>query len=147
MITMLLGGLWHGASWTFVVWGAYHGVLLAAYRRWGAIWDRLSIVTRRVAMFVLVVFGWVFFRATDFTMAVTLLRNMVVPSRGVLVPQPGIAAIGIAIAASWAMLGPNAFDLRHEYRFGGRIALASGLAASLAIIFGLRSSPFLYFQF
>jgi alginate O-acetyltransferase complex protein AlgI len=147
MITMLLGGLWHGASWTFVVWGGYHGVLLAAYRRWGALWDRLSLVTRRLGTFVLVVVGWVFFRATNFTMAISLLRNMLAPARGVLVPQPGLAAICIAVAAVWAMLGPNAFELRHEYRFGGRMALASGLAASLAIIFGLRSSPFLYFQF
>src|SRR5262245_34069120 len=41
MLTMLIGGLWHGANWTFVVWGAYHGVLLIAYRQWGSYWDRL----------------------------------------------------------------------------------------------------------
>jgi len=45
------------------------------------------------------------------------------------------------------MAGPNAFELRHEYRFSGRMVLTWGLAASLAIIIGLRSSPFLYFQF
>jgi len=42
MTTMLIGGLWHGASWTFVVWGAYHGALLAAYRRYGEWWDRAA---------------------------------------------------------------------------------------------------------
>jgi hypothetical protein len=45
------------------------------------------------------------------------------------------------------MLGPNAFEMPHEYRWPGRIALASGLAAALAIVAGSRSSPFLYFQF
>jgi hypothetical protein len=45
------------------------------------------------------------------------------------------------------MIGPNAFEMRHEYRWNGRMVLASGFAASLAIILGMRSSPFLYFQF
>jgi hypothetical protein len=45
------------------------------------------------------------------------------------------------------MIGRNAFELPHEYRWPGRLAIATGLAASLAIIAGLRSSPFLYFQF
>jgi D-alanyl-lipoteichoic acid acyltransferase DltB (MBOAT superfamily) len=41
MVTMLLGGLWHGATWTFVVWGDYHGTLLAIYRMFGQTWDKL----------------------------------------------------------------------------------------------------------
>jgi alginate O-acetyltransferase complex protein AlgI len=147
MITMLLGGLWHGASWTFVVWGAYHGLLLAVYRRWGAWWDGLPIAARRLGTFLAVVVGWVFFRATDFKMALALLRRMFVPMTGMLVPQPALAGVALTLAASWAMLGPNAFELRHEYRWTGRTMLASGLAASLAIILGMRSSPFLYFQF
>ena len=147
MITMLLGGLWHGASWTFVVWGAYHGVLLAAYRRWGTAWDQLPESVRRVAMFGLVVIGWVFFRATDFTMASVILQHMFVPIAGQLVMQPVLATFALAFAAYWSMIGPNAFEMRHEYRWGGQLALASGFAASLAIILGLRSSPFLYFQF
>ena len=147
MITMLLGGLWHGASWTFVVWGAYHGILLSIYRRWGTAWDRLPDTARRVGMFLFVVVGWVFFRSATFEMATTVLRHMFVPVTGSLVLQPGLAGLALAMAAWWAMVGPNAFELRHEYRWTGRMALASGLAASLAIIIGLRSSPFLYFQF
>ncbi len=147
MITMLLGGLWHGASWTFVVWGAYHGILLSVYRRWGPAWDRLPVAVRRVGMFLFAVVGWVFFRSATFEMATTVLRHMFVPVTGALVVQPGLAGLALALAAWWAMVGPNAFELRHEYRWTGRMALASGLAASLAIIIGLRSSPFLYFQF
>ena len=41
MLTMLIGGLWHGAAWTFVFWGGYHGILLALYRANAAHWDRL----------------------------------------------------------------------------------------------------------
>ena len=147
MITMLIGGLWHGASWTFVVWGAYHGLLLAAYRRWADKWDALPTTVRQLSMFLLAVVGWVFFRATSFTMAMDLLRRMFTPASGTLVPQPALALVAIVIAAWWAMIGPNAFDMRHEFRWKGRLALASGFAASLAIIVGARSSPFLYFQF
>ena len=147
MLTMLLGGLWHGAAWTFVVWGAYHGLLLSVYRAAGNGWDRLPLVARRIGMFVLAVVGWVFFRSTSFTMAISLLGKMFSPAGGVLVPQPSLAFMALVIAAWWAMLGPNAFEMRHEYRLPGRMVLASGLAAALAIVIGLRSSPFLYFQF
>ena len=147
LLTFLLGGLWHGAAWTFVVWGAYHGLLLSVYRAAGEWWDRLPLVARRLGMFLLAVIGWVFFRATSFAMATTLLVKMFSPASGVLVPQPSLAFVALVIAAWWAMLGPNAFEMRHEYRLPGRMVLASGLAAALAIVIGLRSSPFLYFQF
>ena len=147
MITMLLGGLWHGASWTFVVWGAYHGGLLAAYRAYGSAWDRLPIVARRVGMFILAVVGWVFFRSTSFRMAAGVLERMFVPTSGMLVQQAWLAMIALGVAGWWAMIGPNAFELRHQYRLPGRLVLASAFGAALAILAGLRSSPFLYFQF
>ena len=64
-VTMLLGGPWHGANWTFVVWGAYHGVLLIAHRFSENSWERLPGLFRRAATFALVVIGWVIFRAPD----------------------------------------------------------------------------------
>ena len=66
MLTMLIGGLWHGANWTFVAWGGYHGLLLVAYRMAPRIWDALPHVVAQLVMFVLVLIGWVFFRAPDF---------------------------------------------------------------------------------
>lgn len=98
-------------------------------------------------MFVLAVIGWVFFRSSTFEMALGVLRTMFVPTSGVLVAQPALAAIALIAAGSWAMVGPNPFEMRHEYRLPGRLVLASGFAAALAIVIGLRSSPFLYFQF
>jgi alginate O-acetyltransferase complex protein AlgI len=147
LITMLLGGLWHGASWTFVAWGAYHGLLLAAYRAWGASWDRLSLSARKLGTFILVVVGWVFFRSTGFAMALQIIERMFVPAGGALVAQASLAVPALAVGAWLAMVGPNAFELSHDYRWGGRIAIVSGIAASLAVIAGLRTSPFLYFQF
>ncbi len=147
MLTMLVGGLWHGASWTFVAWGAYHGALLAAHRYAGSRWNALPRGVRQPLMFLLVLVGWVFFRATDFGMAAALLRTMFVPTGGSLVPQPALALVALLAAGWWAMAGPNAFDLGYVPSFRRRAGAMLAFAASLALIFGTRSSPFLYFQF
>jgi alginate O-acetyltransferase complex protein AlgI len=147
MLTMLIGGLWHGASWTFVVWGAYHGALLALHRRFARFWDPLPALVRQAAMLLFVVVGWVFFRATSFDMAARLLSKMFVPTSGLLVEQAPLALFAVLVAGTWAVAGPNAFDMEHEPRWRGRAAITLGFAASLAIILGTRTTPFLYFQF
>lgn len=147
MITMLLGGLWHGAAWTFVVWGGYHGLLLITFRVFARQWNALPAVVRQLGMFVLALLGWVFFRSATFTMAAGLLRTMFVPTGGVLVPEWQLATVAILFAAWWSMVGPNAFDLEVRDHWRRRTALTVAFASSLAIILGTRSSPFLYFQF
>ncbi len=147
MLTMLIGGLWHGAAWTFVFWGAYHGVMLSMHRAWSAHWDRLPVPFRQGAMFFIALIGWVFFRSTSFHMAGSLLKTMFSGVQGVLPEQLPLVLVGVLVAAVWAMRGPNAFDLRHDWRWPGRLALASAFGASLALIVGNRPSPFLYFQF
>ena len=147
MITMLLGGLWHGAGWTFVAWGAYHGVLLSLYRRYGEYWDRLPAVVRQLGMFVLAVVGWVFFRATSFAMAASLLAAMFSPTAGALGGDPILILPALLFAGWWAMIGPNVFEMSHDAVWHRRAALTAQFAACLAIIAGSRQSPFLYFQF
>jgi D-alanyl-lipoteichoic acid acyltransferase DltB (MBOAT superfamily) len=82
MLTMLLGGLWHGASWNFVVWGGYHGALLSLERmcglrrapeenRWNFFYPIRAIFT-----FALVMVGWVFFRAVNFHDSIYVLQQM-----------------------------------------------------------------------
>jgi D-alanyl-lipoteichoic acid acyltransferase DltB (MBOAT superfamily) len=82
MITMLLGGLWHGAAWTFVFWGFYHGLLLCVFRGLGdktktkppGIFQR---VLRVLMMFNLVCLGWLFFRADSMGQAFAMLHQIV----------------------------------------------------------------------
>ncbi len=147
MYTMLIGGLWHGAAWTFVFWGAYHGALLIGYRAIQPAWDRWPAPLRQWLTFLAVVIGWVFFRSTSFGMAAQLLETMFLPTSGVMVVQPLLPAIALIVALGWAMAGPNAFDLKHEFRWRGRLAIAAALGAALAVVAGSRASPFLYFQF
>jgi alginate O-acetyltransferase complex protein AlgI len=149
LLTMLIGGLWHGANWTFVIWGAYHGLLLAAYRRFAPLWDRLPQLARRLAMFLLAVFGWVLFRSTSFGMAARLFAKMFAPTAGIGVGGGlGYAAV-LLIAGVWAMAGPNAQEIHTNWVPTPRrwVLLAAAAGASLAIMLGSGSSPFLYFQF
>src|SRR5262249_4208845 len=149
MLTMLIGGLWHGANWVFVVWGAYHGLLLVLYRLGGPRWDRLPALVRQLVMFLLVLVGWVFFRATDLTMAWHLLTALVVPTEGSPGRNAGVFAVIIALAGWWAMRGPNAYDVHADYQWKPRYGLyeAVALGACVAVMAAGRSSPFLYFQF
>lgn len=147
LLTMLIGGLWHGAAWTFVAWGAYHGVLLVLYRAIAPTWDAFPAWIRRPAMWVLVVVGWVLFRSTDFQMATGLLDRMFSLEVGSLVPDAPLSALAVLLAGTWATAGPNAFDMRHQRSWRTDLAMAAAFGASLAVIAGSRASPFLYFQF
>ncbi len=84
VITMLLGGLWHGAGWTFVIWGALHGFYLLVNHTWRAFkarmgWadgGRLATLGAGALTFLAVVVGWLFFRADSYSTAVTMLQGM-----------------------------------------------------------------------
>ncbi len=81
MITMILGGLWHGASWTFVLWGGYHGILLVIYRIFGIEEKIKSYQTWKKVFngfitFNLVAFGWLLFRAKNMTTVVVFLQSI-----------------------------------------------------------------------
>ena len=108
MATMLLGGLWHGAGWTFVIWGGLHGLYLVLHQAWQALRTRLghdlsrsTVAGRALGIgltFLVVVVGWVFFRATSTEAAISILRAMV-GLNGVLIPDVIGARIGPL--ASW----------------------------------------------
>ncbi len=96
MATMLLGGLWHGAGWTFVIWGGLHGLYLAVNHLWHALRkvagfpagvpSVLGRIAGSVVTLLAVVVAWVFFRARDLHAAVSMLRGMA-GSNGALLPQ------------------------------------------------------------
>ena len=86
LLTMLIGGLWHGASWTFVVWGGLHGMFLIVNHGWRHLRDRLGLEptdsalgqwSARLLTFLAVVVAWVFFRAETFPAASSILKSMV----------------------------------------------------------------------
>jgi alginate O-acetyltransferase complex protein AlgI len=145
---MLIGGMWHGANWTFVLWGAYHGLLLAAHKTWKEAWDGLPALFRRMAMFVLVLIGWVFFRSTSWTMAAGIFKSLF----GFAAPRTtlvgGVTLLLLtSLSATLAMKGKNTFELSHRWTFAQGMGVAGGFALALLFMYASHSSPFLYFQF
>src|SRR5579871_3028147 len=151
MLTMLLGGLWHGASWNFVIWGGYHGALLALERIvWGRKerkgWARLPLA---IVTFLLVTVGWVFFRAKTFGAAQYVLTQMAstVIGHSLLTPlhwKMAAFALTVALAeeyaAAWTKLTESPAWVR----------TAAAVAALLVIeLFSAtdQTIPFVYFQF
>ncbi len=147
MLTMLIGGLWHGANWTFVVWGAYHGVLLTVHRFYGTAWDRLPAAWRRLGTFLLVVVGWVFFRSADLTMAGHLLATMTGFHAGATPERMSALLLLVGLAAIVAHVGSNTFEIRHEWRKPAVVGWAVLWIVALSEIATGTPSPFLYFQF
>jgi alginate O-acetyltransferase complex protein AlgI len=97
LVTMVLGGLWHGANWTFVFWGLLHGLLLIVHRvfqrfckghwRIDALSQSLPGTAVRIGLTLsCVCLGWVFFRATTFEAAATILKKLVLPMEGLEAP-------------------------------------------------------------
>jgi len=147
MITMLLGGLWHGASWTFVAWGGYHGLLLVAYRLAGPAWDALPAALRRAGMFFLVLIGWVAFRANDWRMASGLLGTMFSWTSGpALAGMIGLVLV-LGVAAVVAHAGRNTWQVSHQWPRAVGVGLAALFAVSLWVMYAGQRTPFLYFQF
>jgi alginate O-acetyltransferase complex protein AlgI len=160
-IVFLLTGLWHGANWTFIVWGAYHGAWLLIERATGLRTlprERWQVV-RRAATFLIVVVGWVFFRAPDLGTAFDILGAMFWPTGGVMPPEVAVAlgnqTTAIMIAAAFVVLLPGTFVLGRYVEFGrGRLPDAvrvvttavAGPYAAILVAAG-TFSPFLYFQF
>ena len=147
MITMLLGGLWHGASWTFVAWGGYHGALLMAYRLGRRHWDAAPALLRRAGTFLLVLVGWVFFRSTSFPMAIDWLERMFAWRPAPALSGASLFLLVLAVSAVVAHFGSNTFAMRHQPRPAVAVSLAVLFALGLLVIYGGPRMPFLYFQF
>jgi len=157
-VTMLLGGLWHGASWNFLVWGAFHGVLLALTRGWqrrrkaaGLVpsANPAVIVLKRLGTFHLVCLGWVFFRALTLSDALAALGRLGAWGEGhVHVPGEATAVLVVAIAAH---LTPKVWLVRAGewfVRMPAWVQACSGVAVIwLASLMAQAAAPFIYFQF
>jgi len=147
MITMLLGGVWHGANWTFVVWGAYHGLLLVLHRSMARPWEKLPLGVRRASTFLLVLIGWVFFRSTSFEMAFALLGAMFswTPFQGMTCFSTLVVLLVLATVVVQG--SPNTCEMKHDWRPVLRIGIAMLLLASVFVMYSGQETAFLYFQF
>ena len=145
MVTMLLGGLWHGASWTFVVWGGYHGLLLVLDHVTSRAMEKVAAPLRRAITFLLVMLGWVLFRSSSFGMALVWLRKLVGLDAGV--QDPSLALVfGVAACLVAVNVLPASADLRVPTGRRWAWVYASALFICCLFIHG-GERVFLYYQF
>jgi D-alanyl-lipoteichoic acid acyltransferase DltB (MBOAT superfamily) len=159
-LTMLLGGLWHGAAWTYVLWGAYHGALLVAHRALRPVWARVtprSTLGRalwwlgRVALtFELVALGWVIFRAESVAQAGTLLAAILErPGIGVAaawIPRLLVLALPLLAMQVW-QARRGSLDVVLEAPGPVRSVIYAAVLLALVALGQELGEPFIYFQF
>lgn len=149
MITMVLGGLWHGASWTMVGWGGIHGLIMVIERLAGHRINRLPAVVRWLITWHVVTVAWVLFRADSFGIATTYLERLfTAPFTGTF---DYLASFVILASLGAQLVRPElGGELRRALRRTGPV-LQGGLAGAwiwLVVSLGPAGvAPFIYFQF
>ena len=157
MVTMVLGGLWHGASWTFVLWGAIHGVLLSLERLLG--WGRLSRDYRGrpfirlllgAALFPLVALTWLPFRASSWESLSSYVHALFRVSAPMVITT-GMALAVVVILAGWAIqMADEMCMLRRDLMRQPMLlkGMAYGAVAVAIVVAAARDTPpFIYFAF
>lgn len=159
MITMLLGGLWHGANWTFVVWGGLHGLYLmgeraltTAFGRFGIFHTGVFKLMAAAVTFVLVCVAWVFFRSADFAQAARILTSMVTsPAKAQpLLYLNDLIAVGLILTlmliGHWRL---RATSLEAVVARTPAVVLALGWSVMGFLVLASQGSDnaFIYFQF
>ena len=155
--TMLLGGLWHGASWNFVIWGALHGAMLALHKLylWARGREKTTDTVRPIPWLILTVINfhlvcvtWVFFRAETFGHAMAVLGRVADWSGGLMVPWlfPAVLIPAlVCVQAVQAHMNITERLLRHARL--SRLVIYAGVALMLALMVSSRPVDFIYFVF
>ena len=150
MITMLLGGLWHGAAWAFVLWGALHGAALSLEHLRRGRGRVLPPVAAWAATFLFVCLAWIPFRAPNLDTAWAFAQRLVTPGPvTVLTPAIAVAVVGVL---ALQLVPDRPLDLLRERLVAlPPVALGTGLAVTVALVAaavpGNAVPPFIYFQF
>ena len=155
-VVMLLGGLWHGANWTFVIWGGLHGTLLALERSLGkkSVYARMPRPARVACTFVLILITWVFFRCETLTDALRYLAAMFGAnglSGGSILLAADLYTPGrlaeMAVCAVLAFGSIQAFDWVKRLSWAKAAVLVVLFCLAVGTMFAQAFNPFLYFQF
>ncbi len=155
-LTMLLGGLWHGAAWTFVMWGALHGGYLIAEREIKTRWQPRGVDAKLVNIgqwfltFHLVCFAWIFFRAETFSSATEMIGQILFAG------GTGTLVTGLVVLTIAGMIASQFVPERVGHRVEGAFAAAPLAVHAVVLALGLLVidalgpegvAPFIYFQF
>jgi alginate O-acetyltransferase complex protein AlgI len=156
MTTMVLGGLWHGASWNFVIWGTLHGLYLVLERlavskiKWWKSDRRLVIFLQWLLTFHLICFAWIFFRSPDFATSIQVVQKIsgIFSSR---FDSDKLSALAWLIASLGALhFLMSRFDIKNRLSRVGVWPFSVFVAAMILLLIWFtpaKTVPFIYFQF
>ena len=153
MATMLLGGLWHGPSWTFLLWGGYQGVFLVIERLCGRqpFYARAPRLLAQLLTFVIVLGGWAIFRANTMAGLGSIYGGMFGLHGWGSVPWPElhgkVAYLTLGFASGIAFFLPNSIAILKRFDPLVILGVIFGFAIALGQFFTRDYSPFIYFQF
>jgi alginate O-acetyltransferase complex protein AlgI len=167
MVVFLVSGLWHGAAWTFVIWGALHGLYLLFELSTSGLRSRARSALRLdrtprllaafqiVLVFHLVAIGWLFFRANSFADATTLLMNLFQPSSGVVLRRFDAYEITLSVTLIAVLCvihalqkeEPNTGDWISRLPTAARWPMSYAFCVALLLFGEFEVSEFIYFQF
>jgi len=149
-ITMTLCGLWHGAGWSFILWGTIHGTALIIFHYWCMLNIRLPSIFSWLLTFLFVISGWVLFRAEDISLAGTILNSMFIFNDAPLPIRFNDNVDFIILGLITAILGPTNYNLSFDKATPRAwvMSVTSLLFVSILLRIGPgRSLDFIYFQF
>ena len=163
MLTMLLGGLWHGASWQMVFWGALHGGALVVHKAFRSVSDtydltikndalkKLAAVFSVIGTYLFTCLGWIFFRAQSFADATTMISRIITNANGVHYYYVYTFIFGLIIAAAFAVgarmnHGNGFYPLLDFSRFRSKVVILFVIFL-LLMFFYAGDTAFIYFQF
>jgi alginate O-acetyltransferase complex protein AlgI len=157
MLTMLLGGLWHGAAWNFVLWGIFHGILLIGHRAMVQEWKLwpfegpMSRLVARVLMFNLVCYGWLLFRATSLSQIRVFTHTLLWGLGGLVPPLASVDRLIVLAGMLWLveLWVRNADDPSRSpgWRQGLGPLTCAALFVAIVILTPPGTRSFIYFQF
>jgi len=165
-LTMLLGGLWHGATWMYVLWGAYHGLVLIVHRLWTRVspFERAKHASRflwpvfAIVMFHVACLGWIFFRAHTAAEAAHVFRALrgsyvIGDAEELVLYRMVMCCVPLLLIDTWMEIDERLTRVRHDTRYLERSpAIVRGFVyACLGLVLAIVGAPsgkeFIYFQF
>jgi alginate O-acetyltransferase complex protein AlgI len=157
MLTFLIGGFWHGAGWTYVIWGGLHGMAMVVHRLWQKLSIRMPMILAWFITFMFVNFAWVFFRADSTAQAISLIKKMFnlaavdgvftsyIP--GNLDAHPVSFLLLFPILFGLCFVTKNSLEIKVDYAPTLRWNLFIASILTLGLLCLTRITTFIYFQF
>jgi alginate O-acetyltransferase complex protein AlgI len=150
---MLLGGLWHGAAWTFIVWGAYQGAWLIFERLCGrkTLYASLPAPIQNGLTFIIVICGWVFFRAESLPSALNMLHCMFTPAHGwgldAIQALDSVEKLAFIVTPLVVWRCRTTQDHARDLKGWWVASISVLFVIAIAALHSAENVPFLYFQF